>query len=113
MKSILKIAAAACLLLSTAAFADTLGITSVTESVQPAAKMTSNANNAFNPGREKIVFKALGKTCTLNSSGNPWNAGGGAGCNYSVTIDVSTQTMTLTSNDKGCTTAAEFASSCQ
>jgi hypothetical protein len=111
MKTLYLAAAAA--LLTSVAFADTLNVISVTESVQPANKLTSKATSAFNPGTNKIVFKALGKTCTLNSSGNPWNAGAGAGCNYEVTIDNSTQTMSLTSNGKGCTLAADFLASCK
>lgn len=111
MKSLYLAAAAA--LLTSVAFADTLNIISVTEGVQPASKLTSKATSAFNPGNKKIVFKALGKTCTLNSSGNPWNAGAGAGCNYEVTINNSTQTMSLTSNANGCTIPAEFLASCK
>ena len=115
MTSILKIAAAtaAGVLLSTAAYADTLTVVSTTQSVQPSATMTSKTSNAFNPGRNKIVFTALGKTCTVNSSGNPYGSGGGAGCNYTLNINNSNETMDLASNGNGCTTSAQFSSSCQ
>ncbi|GAA0544407.1 hypothetical protein FHS83_000507 [Rhizomicrobium palustre] len=109
----LLLAGAAAFLLAPMAFADTLNITSTTDTVQPAGKISSKSGTAFNPGTNKIIFKALGKTCTLNSSGNPWNAGAGAGCNYEVTIDNSAQTINLTSNGKGCTVAADVPAACK
>lgn len=112
MKSMLLVAAAS-LALTPLAFADSMSIVSTTEGVQPAKIVSSSAYYDFNPGKNKIVIKLLGKTCTLNSSGNPAGAGAGGGCNYTITINNSTATMGLTSNGHSCTIASELPSSCK
>lgn len=98
-----------------AAFADSLSITSVTELQSPGgASVSSTGATGFNPGREKIVLRVVGKTCTFNSSGNPWNAGAGAGCNYGLTVNQSTGELSNpTSNANGCTPADQMIASCR
>jgi hypothetical protein len=97
------------------AFADSLSITSVTELQSPGGtSISSTAATGFSPGRDKIVLRVVGKTCTFNSSGNPWNAGAGAGCNYSLTVNQSSGELSNPgSNANGCTPADQMIASCR
>lgn len=115
MRKMKFLAAIPATLFVTAALADTVNVTSVTNMTSPSGvAVTSNSAVGFNPGRDKIVFKIAGKTCTFNSSGNPWNAGQGAGCNYSLTVNNSTNTLSNPgSNANGCTPANQMLAACQ
>ncbi|MBT8342798.1 MAG: hypothetical protein HKP58_10265 [Desulfatitalea sp.] len=90
------------LIFSSVAFADTVAITTQVNFTAPSHMTSSTANYAFTPSAP-IVFAVAGKTCTWVSSSSPYGSGGGAGCNYSITIDSSGNIMNATSNGNGCT----------
>lgn len=103
------------LFLSSLAFADSVNITTVTNMTSPPnVSVSSNGSVGFNPGTSLVVFKAADKTCTFTSSGNPYGSGGGAGCNYSLTVNSSTNTLSNPgSNGKGCTAASDMLAACK
>lgn len=97
-------------------FADVVGITSITNLTIPVGRppIISTSGIEFNPGVNKIVFKIAGKTCTFNSSGNPWGAGQGKGCTYGITVNNSTNTLSQPiSNGNGCTLARDMLAACK
>lgn len=105
MKKIL-IAAAATLLLSTAANADTVNITIQADFITPSNPGSSTISYAFRPSGP-ISFRVAGKTCTWVSSASPYGSGGGAGCNYSITVNSSGQFTNAQSNGMGCTASGQ------
>lgn len=105
MKKIL-IATAATLLLSTAANADTVNITFQADFITPSNPGSSTLSYAFRPSAP-ISFKVAGKTCTWVSSSSPYGSGGGAGCNYSMTVNASGQFTNAHSNGMGCTASGQ------
>ncbi len=102
--------------LSGSCFADAIQITSITQFTLPVANppVVSVSGLEFKPGTSKIVLKLAGKTCTFNSSGNPWGSGAGKGCTYAITVNNSTNTLSLpASNGNGCTLAREMLAACK
>lgn len=97
------------------AVADTVNLTTVTVvKTSSSQNLSSSASLGFNPGSSKISFQLGSKTCTFNSSGNPFGAGGGAGCNYSLTYNVSTgEISNPQSNGNGCTAANQMVAACK
>ncbi len=111
-----SLAICAILSLSGTCFADTLNITSLTYLSLPAGIPPVVSTNAvgFNPGVSKISFRIANKTCTFNSSGNPYGSGAGKGCNYSLTINNSNNTLSdPKSNGNGCTLARDMLAACK
>jgi hypothetical protein len=96
------IAVAVTLLLSTAAYADTVNITVVADFISPSGSSNANIAYAFRPSAP-ITFRVAGRTCTWVSSSSPYGSGGGAGCNYNITVDSSGNFTNATSNGMGCT----------
>ena len=90
------------LVFSSVAFADTVTITTQVDFTAPSHTTSSTATYAFTPSAP-ISFKVAGKTCTWVSSSSPYGSGGGAGCNYSITLDSSGNLTNATSNGHGCT----------
>jgi hypothetical protein len=100
------IAAAALLLLSTAANADTVNITLQADFITPSHSSSSTLTYAFRPDAP-ISFRVAGKTCNWVSSRSPYGSGGGAGCNYSITVTSSGQFTNAHSNGMGCTASGQ------
>ncbi|MDH3973423.1 MAG: hypothetical protein OEV42_04000 [Deltaproteobacteria bacterium] len=100
--------------LSTPALADTVNITTVADFITPEKPGASGTiSYAFRPSAP-ISFTVAGKTCNWTSSSSPWGSGGGAGCNYKITVDASGQLSNATSNGKGCTPSGnEMIAACQ
>lgn len=96
----------ASLIVAPAAFADTVHVTTQVAFAAPTHATSSTASYAFRPSAP-IVFKVAGKTCTWVSSSSPYGSGGGAGCNYSMTIDPSGNLTGASSNGNGCTESGE------
>lgn len=111
MKGIFLISAAA-LLLASAARADSLVITSVTEMGQPTGTITSTGNSQFK-GQNAVVFTAFGKACKWAGS-----AAGSApqGCNYSITINTSHESFSNPGSNGGsgniCTPSSQMLALC-
>jgi len=105
MKKIL-ITAAATLLLSSAANADTVNITFQADFITPSHPGSSTIEYAFTPSAP-ISFRAAGKTCNWTSSSSPYGSGGGNGCNYSITVNSSGQFTNANSNGMGCTASGQ------
>jgi hypothetical protein len=101
MKMIM-IAIFASLIFASFAIADTVSVTTQVNFSAPSHATSSTATYAFTPSAP-ISFKVAGKTCTWVSSSSPYGAGGGAGCNYSITVDPSGNLINATSNEHGCT----------
>ncbi|MGZ5010253.1 MAG: hypothetical protein ACXV74_04750 [Methylobacter sp.] len=105
MKRILLVTAS--MILSTAAYADTVNIISLADFITPSNPgASSTISYAFTPSTP-ISFKVAGKTCTWVSSSSPYGSGGGAGCNYSITVNSSGALVNATSNGNGCTAAGQ------
>lgn len=96
----------AALTLTTVASADTVNITSQTNFITPSGSPSATTSMAFTPSAP-IVFKVAGKTCRWVSSSSPWGSGGGAGCNYSITVDPDGNLTDATSNGNGCTASGQ------
>lgn len=96
-------------------FADAVMITSVTQFSVPVGKtITSVSGVEFNPGVSKIIFRIANKTCTFNSSGNPYGAGAGKGCTYALTVNNTTGLLSYPkSNGNGCTLARDMIAACK
>jgi hypothetical protein len=90
------------LLFSSVTLADTVSITTQVQFSAPHHSTSSTASYAFTPSAP-ISFKVADKTCTWISSSSPYGSGGGAGCNYSITIDAAGKIINATSNGNGCT----------
>lgn len=82
--------------------ADTVSITTQVNFTAPSHSTSSTATYAFTPSTP-ISFKVADKTCTWVSSSSPYGSGGGAGCNYSITVDPSGNLINANSNGHGCT----------
>lgn len=105
MKKTLFVAAA--MILSSTAYADTVNITSQAEFITPSNPgASSTISYAFTPSAQ-ISFKVAGKTCTWVSSSTPYGSGGGAGCNYGITVNSAGALANATSNGHGCTPAGQ------
>ncbi len=100
------VAIAGSLFFSSVAFADTVTITTKVNFITPNHATSSKARYAFTPSTP-ITFKVAGKTCTWVSSSSPHGSGGGAGCNYSITVDSSGDLTNATSNEHGCTASGK------
>lgn len=101
MKKVLFVVAS--MLLSTAAYADTVNIISLADFITPSNPgASSTISYAFTPSAP-ISFKVAGKTCTWVSSSSPYGSGGGAGCNYNITVNSAGALTNATSNENGCT----------
>lgn len=101
------------LLLSFAAQADTVNITFVQDVVTPAQTKAIVAKGSYPfKGTQEIVFKIGGKTCTYVGSAK---AIGPKGCNYSLTVNTSTNTLSDSSadNNPGCTDPKEMLANCK
>ncbi|HKV07771.1 MAG TPA: hypothetical protein VJ725_06525 [Thermoanaerobaculia bacterium] len=112
MKRILTIAALAILLVSSAALADTLKVTSVTSFASPSGAPPLESSNTYSfKGPQTITFTVAGKTCNLNGSARgpvPM------GCNYAITVEPNGSISgTLTAGNQYCTQSNQIASSCQ
>jgi hypothetical protein len=93
--------------LSAAAYADTVSITTLADFITPSKPGASGTiSYAFTPSAP-ISFKVAGKTCTWTSSSSPWGSGGGAGCNYTITVNSAGALTDATSNEKGCTASGQ------
>ncbi|TDR81547.1 hypothetical protein DFP86_103200 [Paludibacterium purpuratum] len=92
--------------LAAVAHADTVNIVSQAAFVSPSGAPSSTISMAFTPNAP-IVFKVAGKTCRWVSSSSPWGSGGGAGCNYSITVDDGGNLINASSNGNGCTAAGQ------
>lgn len=93
--------------LSTAAYADTVNIVSLADFITPSNPgASSTIAYGFKPSAP-ISFKVAGKTCNWVSSSSPYGSGGGAGCNYSITVNSSGELTNATSNGNGCTAAGQ------
>ncbi len=104
MKKYLFVAA---MFLSAAAHADTVQITTLADFTAPSNPGASGViAYAFTPSAP-ISFKVAGKTCTWVSSSSPWGSGGGAGCNYSITVNSSGALSNASSNGNGCTASGQ------
>ena len=101
MKKIMFIIAAS-LLFSSVALADTVNITTQVSFTAPTHQASSTASYAFTPSAP-ISFQVADKTCTWVSSSSPYGSGGGAGCNYNITVNPSGNLIKATSNGNGCT----------
>lgn len=103
----------AALLLTTAAAAqaDTVNIISQAHLNEPPIDSSATIQFAFTPTKA-IVFNVAGKTCTWNSSADPWNAGNGAGCNYTITVTPSGQLINAVSNGNRCSDPAAMLRQC-
>ena len=101
---------AAAMLLSTAAFADTVTITSVSNLTQPNGTISSQGSYAF-VGTPRIVFTVAGKTCNFVGSGS---VSAPIGCNYSLTVNNSTNTLSdmVSNSSPGCTPTSQMAAAC-
>jgi hypothetical protein len=98
---------AAALFLSTAAHADTVNIVTLADFITPSNPgATGQISYAFTPSTP-ISFKVAGKTCNWASSSSPYGSGGGAGCNYGITVDSSGALTNATSNGNGCTASGQ------
>lgn len=98
-----------------AALADSVTITTVIDLKVGSSSQTITATDevGFDPSTNKIAFRVGNRSCTLNSSGSPWGAGGGQGCNYSMTFNASTGMISdFSSNGYGCTEASELSTAC-
>lgn len=98
--------ALAALSLTAVAWADTVNVTSQTQFITPSGSPSATTSMAFTP-RAPIVFRVAGKTCHWASSSSPYGAGGGAGCNYSITVDPDGNLTDATSNGNGCTASGQ------
>ncbi|AGA90285.1 hypothetical protein Thimo_1498 [Thioflavicoccus mobilis 8321] len=98
--------AIASMFLPATVFADTVHIITQAEFVTPSRSESSEISIAFTPSAP-ISFKVAGKTCNWVSSSDPYGSGGGAGCNYSITIAPSGDLTDATSNGNGCTESGE------
>lgn len=97
----------ASLVLSAAAYADTVNITTQADFIAPSNPGASaTINYAFTPSAP-ISFKVAGKTCNWVSSSSPYGSGGGAGCNYTITVDPNGMLTNATSNGNGCTASGQ------
>ena len=112
MKKALFIAAAAVAFISGAAHADSLVVTSVTNLTTPSSQITSNGNIQF-VGTPSITFTGAGKTCSWLGSGA--GASVPAGCNYGITVNNSTNTLSnpTSLDNPNCTPASQMLSLCK
>lgn len=102
-----KIFVVASMLLSSAVYADTVNIISQANFITPSnPNASSTISNAFTPSAP-ISFKVAGKTCNWVSSSSPYGSGGGAGCNYSITVNPAGELINATSNGNGCTASGQ------
>lgn len=110
MKKYLLLAVAAGFV-SSAAYADTVSITSVTNLSEPAAVISSSSSHPF-VGTKNIVFTAAGKTCNWVGS-----ASGSVpqGCNYGITVNTSTNQLSNPSSldNPVCTPTSQMLSLCK
>jgi len=98
---------AAVMFMSTSAYADTVNIVSKADFITPSNPGASSIiSYAFTPSAP-ISFKVAGKTCNWVSSSSPYGSGGGAGCNYGITVDSSGKLTDATSNGNGCTASGQ------
>lgn len=105
MKKILFIVVS--MALSLAAYADTVNITVKADFIKPSNPDASGTIlMAFTPSAP-IEFKIAGKTCHWVSSSSPYGSGGGAGCNYTLTVTPSGTLANATSNGHGCTPSGQ------
>ncbi len=104
----------ASMLLSVTAHADLVQVTSVTDMDDPKkpSAISSTSVYAFTPETKAITFKIAGKTCNFVSS---VSAIGPMGCNYSLTVNNSTLTLSSpsSSGNTGCTAASEMLTACK
>lgn len=98
------------LALATAAHADSLTITSVTEMGEPAGiNVVSKASQGF-VGPKTVVFSAFGKACKWVGSGS---VPAPQGCNYSITLNNTRLTFTDPGSNGGtCTPASQMLAAC-
>lgn len=95
------------LFLPSAVYADTVNIISQADFITPSnPNASSTISYAFTPSAP-ISFKVAGKTCNWVSSSSPYGSGGGAGCNYSITVTSAGDLSNATSNGNGCTAAGQ------
>lgn len=96
---------------SSAAYADTVAVTSVTNLNEPAATITSSGSYPF-VGTKNIVFTVAGKTCNWVGS-----ASGSVpqGCNYGITVNSSTGQLSNPSSldNAVCTPTSQMLSLCK
>lgn len=105
MKKMMLIAVA--LVMSAAAYADTVNISVQADFIKPSKPgASSKISMAFTPSAP-ISFKVAGKTCTWISSSSPYGSGGGAGCNYNITVNPDGMLADATSNGNGCTASGK------
>jgi hypothetical protein len=111
MKKVLFIAVAIAFI-SGAAHADTLAITSMTAVTMPSSQIISNSTLQF-VGTPAITFTAAGKTCSWLGSGA--GASVPSGCNYGITVNNSTNTLSNPSSldNANCTPASQMLSLCK
>ena len=111
MKKALFIAAAVAFI-SGAAHADSLVVTSVTNLATPASQISSVGNIQF-VGTPSISFTAAGKTCSWLGSGA--GASVPLGCNYGITVNTSTSTLSnpTSLDNPNCTPASQMLSLCK
>ena len=101
------------LFLSFAAQADTVNITFVQDVVTPVQTKAIVVKGSYPfKGTQEIVFKIAGKTCTYVGSAK---AIGPKGCNYSLTVNTSTNALSDPSADSnpGCTDPKEMLANCK
>jgi hypothetical protein len=112
MKKALFIAAAAVAFISGAAHADTLSVNSVTAVTVPSSQIISASTIHF-VGTPTISFAAAGKTCTWLGSGA--GASVPSGCNYGITVNTSTNTLSnpTSLDNANCTPTSQMLSLCK
>ncbi|HWA88646.1 MAG TPA: hypothetical protein VG889_01330 [Rhizomicrobium sp.] len=109
MNKLALIAAAA--LLSTAAYADTVQVTSVTNISSPSATVTSMSSAAFKGGMSTVLTIG-GKTCKWGGSASGSVPGG---CNYQITVNNSTNALSnpvSTNPNPVCTASSQMLADC-
>jgi hypothetical protein len=110
MKRALTIIFLSMLVVSSAAFADTVAITSQASFSSPSGSIESTNSFAFK-GTNTITFMVAGKTCNLNGSARGPVP---TGCNYTITVAPNGSiTGTLTAGNSVCTQSSQIASSCK
>lgn len=110
MKKALLLAAVVCSAATTAE-ADTVNIITQATLNEPVIATSATVKFGFTPTKA-IVFNVAGKTCTWNSSADPWNAGMGAGCNYTITVTPKGTLTDAVSNGNGCSDPSAMLRQC-
>lgn len=100
------------LFVASVAQADSASIT-----FQASATPTNNPNGngtiswGWTPNGSPTAVKFAGKSCNWVSSNT--GAGGGSGCNYSITVAPDGSLINPGSNSNGCTTPTQMVAACQ